>query len=151
MILDKIGNRSRYRSLGSGIERALDYLAETDFSALQDGVQQSDVEEIVAIIATYDTEPESARRFEAHRRCIDVQYILAGREIIYWSPTAELTPECDYSDEKDVVFLSGDVRARLQLTPGSFVLFYPEDAHKPNCAWNDPARVRKVVVKVRTD
>jgi YhcH/YjgK/YiaL family protein len=37
----------------------------------------------------------------------------------------------------------------LQLTPGSFALFYPEDAHKPNCAWDAPERVRKVVVKVR--
>lgn len=149
MIIDSISNRQIYRGIGSGIERALDYLANTDFAALEDGKHEIDGDELFALVSTYDTEPESVRSFEAHRKYLDVQYILSGREIIYWAPQAELTPAGEYSEEKDIVFLSGEARARLQLTPGSFTLFYPEDAHKPNCAWNDPGAVRKTVVKVR--
>lgn len=149
MILDIISNRERYRCLGGRIERALKYLADTDFSALQDGRHPVDGESIFALVSTYETEPEIARSFEAHRKYIDVQYLLSGREIIHWAALQELTPAGEYSDEKDIVFLSGDSRARLQLIPGTFALFFPEDAHKPNCAWDDPEAARKVVVKVR--
>jgi YhcH/YjgK/YiaL family protein len=149
MVFDSISNRQIYRRIGSGIERALDYLANTDFAALEDGKHEIDGDELFALVSTYHTEPESVRSFEAHRKYLDVQYILSGREIIYWAPLAELTPAGEYSEEKDIVFLSGEARARLQLTPGSFTLFYPEDAHMPNCAWNDPGPVRKTVVKVR--
>ena len=149
MILDIISNRGRYRHLGGSIERALKYLADTDFSAVEDGRHPIDGEAIYAMLFSYDTEPESARSFEAHRKYIDVQYLLTGREIIHWAALQELTPAGEYSDEKDIVFLSGESRARLQLTPGTFALFFPEDAHKPNCAWDNPQPARKVVVKVR--
>ena len=149
MILDILTNRQRYGGMHPGIGRALDYLANTDFTVLEDGRQEIDGDEIYALLMTYSSEPESARSFEAHRKYIDVQFILAGRETIYWVPTEELAATGEYSDEKDIVFLSGEARAALQLTPGSFALFYPEDAHKPNCAWDTPERVRKVVVKVR--
>ena len=149
MILDIISNRERYSDLGASIERALEYLADTDFTALEDGRHPIDGEAIFALVSSYETEPESARSFEAHRKYIDVQYLLSGREIIHWAALQELAPAGEYSAEKDIVFLSGESRARLQLTPGTFALFFPEDAHKPNCAWDDPEAARKVVVKVR--
>jgi len=148
LILDMLANRERYGGIDPGIERALDYLANTDFGTLEDGKQSLDGDGIYALVATYATEPESQRRFEAHRKYIDIQYILTGREVIFWAPTDELSPTTDYSQEKDIIFLAGEARARLQLSSGSFSIFYPEDAHKPNCTWNDPQQVRKVVVKV---
>jgi YhcH/YjgK/YiaL family protein len=84
-----------------------------------------------------------------HRRDIDVQYILSGQEVIHWAPTEELLPAGEYSEENDTMFFEAEGRARLHLTPGTFALFYPEDAHKPNCARDEPERVRKVVVKVQ--
>lgn len=149
MILDTLANRERYAKLSRPLEKALAYLANTDFTTLEDGRYPLEGEAIYAMLNTYSTEPETERRFEAHRRYLDVQCILRGREVIVWTPTAELKPAGEYSDEKDVVFLAGEARARLQMNPGSFAVFYPEDAHKPNCAWDTVEQVRKVVVKVR--
>lgn len=149
MILDILTNHGRYGGISPEIGKALDYLSSTDFTALEDGKQPIDGDGIYALVMTYNTEPESERSFEAHRKYLDVQFILQGREIIFWAPTGELSPMGEYSQEKDIVFLSGDARARLQLTSGSFAVFHPEDAHKPNCAWNGPQQVRKVVVKIR--
>ena len=149
MILDIIANRGRCRGIGSGIERALDYLANTDFDVLEDGRHEIEGDGIYALLMSYETEPQSVRSFEAHRKYVDIQFILSGREIIYWAPLEELAPAGEYDDGKDIIFLAGDPRARLQLTPGSFVVFHPEDGHKPNCAWDGPEPVRKVVVKVR--
>jgi len=127
----------------------LDYLSGTDFTVLEDGKYPIEKDEIFALIMTYSTEPESRRSFEAHRKYLDVQFILHGREIIFWAPTAELSLIGDYSPDKDIVFLSGDARARLRLTASSFAVFYPEDAHKANCASDGSQQVRKVVIKVR--
>ena len=149
MILDILENRGRYTGVSPEIERALEYLASTDFSALENGKHPIEGDELFALVSTYETEPESVRSFEAHRRYIDIQYILSGREIIYWAALQELVPKDEYSVEKDILFLSGTERARLQLSPGSFAVFYPQDAHKPNCTWEKPQQVRKVVVKVR--
>jgi len=149
LIFDTLTNRGRYGRISPGIDRALEYLSSTDFTSLEDGRQSIDGEGIYALIMTYSTEPEGERSFEAHRRYLDVQFILQGRETIFWAPTDELSPMGDYSKEKDIAFFSGDARARLQLTSGSFAVFHPEEAHKPNCACNGPQRVRKVVVKVR--
>lgn len=149
MILDKLTSSGKYGGIIPGFEEALEYLSNTDFTVLEDGKHSIDGDRIYALVMTYSTEPERERSFEAHRKYLDVQCILQGREIIYWAPTDELSPMGEYSGEKDIVFLSGDTRARLRLTSGSFAVFYPEDAHKPNCAWNDPQQVRKAVVKVR--
>jgi len=32
---------------------------------------------------------------------------------------------------------------------GSFAVFFPWDIHRPACAINEPASIRKVVVKIR--
>ena len=149
MILDKLTNRGRYGMIIPGFDRALDYLANTDFTVLEDGKHPIDGERIYALVMTYSTEPERERSFEAHHKYLDVQCILQGRETIYWAPTDELSPMGEYSEEKDIVFLSGDPRASLQLNSGSFAVFYPEDAHKPNCDWNGPQQNRKAVIKVR--
>ena len=37
MILDIISNRRHYRGLNPAVQKALEYLAATDFSTLQDG------------------------------------------------------------------------------------------------------------------
>ena len=36
----------------------------------------------------------------------------------------------------------------LQLRAGQFALLFPQDGHAPSCAWDEPAEVLKVVVKV---
>jgi YhcH/YjgK/YiaL family protein len=149
MIFDTLDNRKRYERLGFRIERGLAFLAATDWNAIEDGRHAVEGDEIFVLIMSYETEPEEKRSFEAHRKYIDIQYLVSGRELICWAPLEELEPAGEYSVEKDIVFLSGAQRARLLLKPGTFALFFPQDAHRPNCAWNKPERTRKAVVKVR--
>jgi YhcH/YjgK/YiaL family protein len=37
----------------------------------------------------------------------------------------------------------------LHVSQGQFTVFFPEDGHIPACAWDAPAEVGKIVVKVR--
>jgi YhcH/YjgK/YiaL family protein len=106
-------------------------------------------------VQRYTTEPADARRYESHRRYIDVQYLLAGREALDVQDIDALTVTEPYDAEKDVMFYSGGVggsrrggEQRVVLTPGVCCVLFPEDGHKPCCEVVGPEEVCKVVVKI---
>lgn len=99
---------------------------------------------------TKDAESEHAI-LEAHRHVVDVQIVLQGSERIDWFPLSTLEPASAYDPEKDVQYYArpGIAPASVDVTPGTFVVLFPEDAHMPQLVtalahnW-----VKKAVVKV---
>ena len=49
------------------------------------------------------------RLCEAHRKFLDVQYIVDGEETVGWAPLDSLTLEREFSEEKDIGFYAGKV------------------------------------------
>ncbi len=147
MIIDQIKNAGCYYTVHSGIRQALEYLAETDFPSMVSGRQSIDGERIYATIDAYQTKPRETARWEAHRRYIDVQYIVSGIEIMGYAPVQNLQAIDDYDASKDCIRLTG--KGDFMTVPaGSFIIFFPQDGHMPCLAVDSPAHVRKVVVKV---
>ena len=95
---------------------------------------------------SYDSKPADACKIEAHRKYIDIQCVLKGRELFGVADLSTQTLYEDKFEEKDVAFYHGDVDL-LTLRDGDFVIVFPEDAHRPQ--QGDGSRVEKVVVKVR--
>ncbi len=150
MILDRLENAAMYRPLSQQIEAALAYLAKTDFQSLSPGRYELDGDRLYAMVQRYATKPPAGGRWEAHRRYLDVQYVVEGTERIGWAPLEEKTAiETPYDAEKDVIFYrtAGDL---LQLTAGTFAIFAPHDIHSPglHASPTEPVDVLKVVVKV---
>ena len=83
------------------------------------------------------------RRFEYHRKFIDIQYIVDGVEEMEYADINAL-PEGSFNEGSDIGFTNGEGTA-LILKSGDFAVFFPEDAHKP-CIGEGV--VRKVVVKI---
>ncbi len=105
-----------------------------------------------AVVSEYETKPMATSKFEAHREFIDVQLILSGAEIIGVTPTATMTDADrigEYNAEKDVEFygIKGDFE-KLALSAGDFAILYPEDAHMPGVHEAEPAKIKKIVLKV---
>ncbi|MCC6345866.1 MAG: YhcH/YjgK/YiaL family protein [Nitrospirales bacterium] len=149
MILDAIENFMRYCTVGSGLHTGFTFLRE-ERDGLPDGRYPIVGEDVFALVQTYDTGMPDAKRWEGHRKYIDIQYLLSGKEEIGWAPVSSLAITSPYSDEKDVLFFrEGSVTSPLALVPGIFAVFFPDDAHRPGCALGPPCSVRKVVVKVR--
>jgi YhcH/YjgK/YiaL family protein len=147
MVIDKIENRGLYTSLGSGIEKALNYIANTDFSILKPGRYELDGDDIYAIVSDYVTKDRTECRLEAHRKYVDVQYVAAGSETAGYAPLGSQTPLTGYDDSKDCVFYGGGA-SFIQLAEGIFAIFFPDDLHMPGTGAS-PSPVRKVVVKVK--
>jgi len=152
MILDRLENHAFYRSLGSEIVAAFDFLRTTDFSKMADGRYEIDGDRVFAVISHYRPKPLAEAKWEAHRQYLDVQYLAHGSERIGYAArrngATELAP---YDAQKDLVFY--DVQGNFFDVPqGAFAIFAPQDIHAPCLAGEKPvppSEVCKVVVKCR--
>jgi YhcH/YjgK/YiaL family protein len=147
MVIDVIENAELYYGLSRGIADGLQWLQHTDLDALALGRHELSGG-CYAIVQDYGTKPMDQANYEAHRKYVDIQYIAKGAEAMGWANLNDLSPDTGYDDSKDVLFLNG--RGSYFTAPtGTFVIFYPEDAHAPALTPATPnGDVRKVVVKV---
>ena len=149
MIVDTLERADAYTPLARGIGEALAWLRAFDPST-PDGRHDIDGDRLYALVQSYDTGPATEKRFEAHRRNLDVQYVVSGAERILHAPAAGMEAETPYDEDGDIVFFAEPKASSSLLMPaGSVAFFWPGDAHKPGCMAGGRDAVRKVVVKVR--
>lgn len=149
MIVDRLVNKDFYLAAdGHRLSRAFEFLLRLLKEGPADGRYDMDDEDVYALIRTYTTGDAAGKHYEAHRRYIDLQYMQSGREIVYWTPTEGLAPLGEYDADKDIVFFHDKPASAVGLEEGYFILLHPGDAHKPECSWQQPETVRKIVVKI---
>lgn len=147
MIFDHLREQARYRALHPGLDRAFNYVRTFD-PATPDGKYELDGSRLVAMPQSYVTKPASEKKYEAHERFIDLQFIVAGTEAIYHAPLERLTLTDAYRPEKDCAFYSGEDAQALVMRAGDFSILFPHDGHKPGCTWQSEGTIRKIVVKI---
>lgn len=151
MIYDRFENLNLYCRPGTRLHRALVYARDVA-STISDGRIDIDGGRLYASVATYETGPPAERRFEAHKKYIDVQVLLDGEEAIDVSLERELPAVEAYDETRDVMFLAPPPRfASLPMRPGFFAVFYPQDIHRPGVLLREKRRVRKIVMKVAVE
>jgi biofilm protein TabA len=148
MIIDHLNHHSQY--LGDPrLSKGFAWLS-TFSPQLADGRYEIDGDRVYALVQSYDTVAPSEKKYESHRKYIDIQYVAEGTEVIHYALIDGLQPVTDYHEDNDYL-LYGDpaVATPLHLAPGVFAIFYPHDGHKPCCVNGAITRMKKVVVKVR--
>jgi len=150
MIIDKIENANIYKNLGERITKAFDYIKSTDLKNLQQGKYEIEGKNIFAMISEYQTKPESEGKLEAHKKYIDVQYVISGEERMGYAPLGIQTISEPYKEENDVIFFSGE-KSFTKVEEGMFAIFFPTDVHMPGIAVENPLHFKKLVIKVRAD
>ena len=137
MIIDSLKNAKFYYALGERIAKGLKFLEENDLSQFENGKYEIEGDELFVSVQDYETKPLEQGKFEAHRKYLDIQFLIKGSERLGFGKTQDFQPVTDYDEQKDIVFLDGD-----------FLIFAPSDAHMPCIAVDTPAYVKKAVVKV---
>ena len=100
-------------------------------------------------VQEYTTKARSEAKYEAHKKFIDIQMILSGKELIAVSPIEKMTISDEYNEEKDfMLFHHNDECTDYVLEAGDFLILYPQDVHMPGVCVNEKSPVRKIVVKV---
>ena len=128
---------------------ALNWLATTDLASLECGRHEICGDEVFANVMEFETVPADSKAFEAHRRYHDIHCVIEGEEVVMVAPLKETVPLTEHDEASD--FRMVDYPAHLSiahLRPGELCLTTPADAHKPGCCLEEPARIKKVVVKV---
>ena len=144
MILGRLTDWRRYAALNSGFEEAFRFLETAN--GLENGRYELGGG-MYANVSEVTTRPAESFDFEAHRKYIDIQYLLSGASVMTWAETASLEPVTDYDPQKDFQLLRGEGRG-VQVRKGDFYVLWPEDAHKPHGTDGAPSTYRVVVVKV---
>ena len=147
MIADKLANSHLYLNLSSGLERGIEYLSTQDLQGLEVGRYPIEGDRVFALVQEYDSKPLEEGKYETHRKYIDIQYIVSGREFIGYTNVVNLKSLDSYDGEKDIQFFAGEGDL-VRLEAGMFAVFFPEDAHMPCISVDGPEAVKKVVIKV---
>lgn len=149
MILDSFPLWHRYAALNPRFTQAFEFLGQLS-PDVAIGRHEIDGDAVYALVQEYQTRSATGMQLEAHRRYVDIQYLVRGREAIHWAPLAGLTQiAMPYDATKDAgLFLPSADVIPVPVQAGQFAILFPDDAHAPCCTWGEPADVLKVVVKV---
>jgi YhcH/YjgK/YiaL family protein len=151
MIADVLKNKQIYAPISSRIKTALEYIAKTDFTAMEPGRYELDGSNLFVLVQAYDSIPKEEGKWECHKKYIDIQYIAEGIEQIGCNNIDKMKITIEYNPEKDIAFLSGE-GDYVTFSKGSYGIFFPEDAHMPKIAVNNiPGKVKKAVAKIKID
>jgi hypothetical protein len=92
----------------------------------------------------------SSGKWEAHKKYIDIQFIVNGKEKMGYSHKNKMIVTHEYNSDKDALYLKGEGNY-LVAEAGYFAIFFPTDVHMPCIALNLSTPVKKVVIKVKSD
>jgi biofilm protein TabA len=131
-------------------DKAFIFLKGNDLSSLELKKHVIDGDNLFVNVSEYKTKEAIDAKFEAHRKYIDIQYVIKGTEMIGVAPLASNDSITQpYDEKKDVEFLKFSNETFYQATPGNFFIFFPEDGHMPSVKTDSISSVKKLVVKIR--
>jgi len=146
MILDRLENAEEYYALHPNFEKAFTFLRKSDLAELPSGRYEIDGERLFCILDKSPGRSRAEAKLEAHRKYIDIQYVIAGVDDMGWKPTSACTQiETAYNSEKDIMFFDDEPKSWTEVPAGSFVIFFHKDAHAPLVGREE---IHKAVLKV---
>lgn len=146
MIIDRLENVSRYVALHSGFALAFAFLRDTDLAQLPMGTHRIADDQVFALVSRRMGHQPDQARLETHRCHIDIHVTLEGTDLIGWRSTLCSGPALpDYDADNDIDYYAPDPEIWTPVGPGSFAIYFPEDAHAPRIS---DGELHKVVVKV---
>lgn len=147
MIVDTLDNLEKYTSLNPLLAQAAEFLNAQKLETMEVGKTELKAKELVVNVAQTKPKTKEEARLEAHKDFIDIQIPLSGTEVMGYTPTKDCLPaDASYDAEKDVMFFDGLAESYVEVKPGMFAIFFPQDGHAPGIT---PDGVKKIVVKVK--
>ena len=148
MIYAKNKDALSYRGIHPNLDLALEHITEKYLDSVGYDRVELKGSDVYATRFTYETVPEEESFCEAHQKYLDIHIMLSGSERVEIAPPEKLT-EFDRVEANDFYAYRGEGDYRLVLSPGDFLVVFPNDAHRIKMRVNGPETVTKAVFKVR--
>lgn len=144
MIFDHINQINRYNL---PIQQILNF---TQNNSFEKGKNLIDGEELFALGLEYQTKPEDELLWEAHRKYLDVHFIVSGSEYIYVSDIEQMQSTQPYQDDYEL--FSGSVQQKILMQEGDFLVLFPNEVHKTSILSTDESsQIQKYVFKIKLE
>jgi len=143
MITDKLVNIDKYSEIPANIKAFIKGLSK-DLQVGRLNISDDDY----ANVDEYTTKTHDNCKFEAHKKYADIQILLSGTERLDYSTSEGHITE-SYDENRDVMFAEAKETASVILDGTNFVMYFPEELHKPQMCVNNPEKIKKIVVKVK--
>ena len=148
MIYAKNKDALSYRGIHPGLDLALEHITEEFLASVGENRVELKGSDVYATRFTYETIPAEESFFEAHLNYLDIHIMLEGSERVEIAPPEKLT-EFDRVEANDFYAYRGEGDYKLVLSPGDFLVVFPNDAHRIKMQVDGPETVTKAVFKVR--
>lgn len=147
MIVDNLKNTEVYETLHPLFKQAFEYIKSTDFAKADIGKTELQGKDLFVMVSDSTLKDVKDAKPEVHDKYIDIQLPISMSETFGWIDRAELNNEAaPFNTEKDIQFYNNEPTSYVTVSPGKFIILYPQDGHAP-CIGS--GTVRKVVVKVK--
>lgn len=128
---------------------AFEYIEKTELGSLAVGRHDIDGDRVYITVTQSKSRSPAGEKFEAHRRYADIHVLISGEEMIGAAIARDLKSVIPYDQAKDIEMFEAPAEyERIRLSPGSFAVFLPGQAHLPGCHEKRPTEIKKAVVKV---
>lgn len=146
MIQGTMFDYTRYWGMNSVLPQVFKYITSVDWVKMEPGRHEIAGTDVY-INLDINRQKDVSDTFEAHRKYIDLQFIIDGDEEILYAPLQNLSIHREYNEEKDICLLKGTEYSTLVLHTNEWVIFYPDDAHAV-CQKHNSETCIKVVAKI---
>ena len=133
---------------------AFDYLESitSDFLDIKDGecIKEILSEDIFVLKQAYYTKNRKDCFFEAHKKYIDIQFMVKGEEYMDVCDLDSLEIINEYVEKTDFAHYKGkeDGISKLLIRENYLAIFYPSDAHQPCVKVEKEELIYKAVIKI---
>lgn len=150
MIFDDLKNIARYKGISRYLDKAIEFLENTDLTSLPIGKTEIWKDKVFANVMEVQAKDKEEIEFEIHRKFMDIQIDIKGKEIIEIGLDMEAS-SVSYKEETDFGKVSCKKAAECILGEGRFIVCMKEEPHKPSIAAGEEKYLKKCVIKVAAE
>jgi YhcH/YjgK/YiaL family protein len=148
--VDNVEFARQYHANKALWDKAFAFMRDEKLEDIKPGKYPIDGDNVFASVTNSPSKEFERSAWESHRRYIDLQYVIKGKEKIGVAPLAEATVIKPYNEAKDGA--NYDAAGKYYIaTPKEFFLFFPGDVHRPNIKVAGYDTVKKLVIKIRVN
>lgn len=148
MIFGNINHKKTYSNLDKDLNTCFEYIRNNDLSSYQKGRYEIDNDDIFVNIVEYDTKNIEDGFWEAHKKYIDIHFMIKGKEIINLNFIENLSDK-GYKEPEDFLELEGEKSSFVTLCENDFLICFEEDAHMTGIKVDENEPIKKAIFKVK--
>lgn len=147
-LLSEVGAQSSV--LPAAVVRAIQAVQALDVAGMAPGRYPLEGDDLFYLVQDATPRAVADSLTENHRKYADVQIPVTARERFGFSlPQADLVAQQSMYEERDIALFSTPANEFfMDVEPGAYVVFFPQELHRPCVAIDNTTPFRKLVIKI---